>query len=168
MFKAGRVIAIDTRDPKPESWKEIIPQAEETLDNVRVVGNRFIASYLKDAHTQVKVHEIDGTFVREVELPGLGTATGFSGKRSDPETFYAYVSFTTPATIYRHEVASGRSTVFRKPRLAFDPDDYETAQVFSAGRGGNLSSSDARPPCPPRSRQRAGSSRTRAASAPAR
>jgi prolyl oligopeptidase len=132
----GRVIAIDTRNPKPESWKEIIPQAEETLISVSVVGGRFIASFLKDAHTQVKVFELDGTFVREVDLPGLGTASGFGGKRSDRETFYSFASFNTPPTIYRYEVASGRSTVFRKPRLAFDPADYETTQVFYKSKDG--------------------------------
>jgi prolyl oligopeptidase len=132
----GRVIAIDTRRPKPEDWKEIIPQSEETLDSVHVVGDRFIASYLKDAHTQVKVFGLDGTFVREVDLPGLGTSVGFAGKRSDKETFYSYTSFNTPATVYRYDVATGRSTVFRKPRLAFNPDDYETTQVFYRSKDG--------------------------------
>jgi prolyl oligopeptidase len=126
----GRVIAIDTRRPKPEQCKEIIPQAEEALNSVSVVRSRFIASYLKDAHTQVKVFELDGTFAREVDLPGLGTATGFGGKRSDRETFYAFASFTTPPTVYRYDVATGESSVFRKPKLAFDPGDYQTTQVF--------------------------------------
>src|SRR5262249_28788864 len=76
----GRVIAIDTRAPEPGNWKEIIPQAEETLNSVSAVGDRFIASYLKDAHTRVKVYQLDGTFEREVDLPGLGTASGFGGK----------------------------------------------------------------------------------------
>jgi prolyl oligopeptidase len=132
----GRVIAIDTRAPQPGSWKEIIPQAEETLNSVNVVGDRFIATYLKDAHTQVKVYQLDGTFEREVELPGLGTASGFSGKRKDRETFYSFTSFNTPAIIYRYDVASGRSTVFRKPKLAFDPGDYETTQVFYESKDG--------------------------------
>ncbi|MGE5756295.1 MAG: prolyl oligopeptidase family serine peptidase, partial [Planctomycetaceae bacterium] len=132
----GRLIAIDTRSPESEQWKELIPQAEETLNGVGVVGGRFIASYLKDAHTRVKVFELDGTFVREVDLPGLGTATGFGGKRSDRETFYAFASFTTPPTIYRYDVASGESRVFRKPKLAFDPGDYQTTQVFYRSKDG--------------------------------
>ncbi len=132
----GRVIAIDTRNPKPESWKEIIPQAEETLDSVNVVGDRFIASYLKDAHTQVNVYALDGTLVREVDLPGLGTAAGFGGKRSYRDTFYSFTSFTSPATVYRYEVASGKSTLFRAPKLAFDPSDFETTQVFYRTKDG--------------------------------
>ncbi|HEX8201041.1 MAG TPA: S9 family peptidase, partial [Isosphaeraceae bacterium] len=81
----GRVIAIDTRQPAPAHGREVIPQAAETLESVHLVGDRFIAAYLKDAHSQVKVFDRDGHFEREVELPGLGTATGFGGKRSDRE-----------------------------------------------------------------------------------
>jgi prolyl oligopeptidase len=132
----GRVIAIDTRHPAPDQWKEIIPQAAETLGGVEVVADRFIASYLKNAHTQVKVFALDGGLVREVALPGLGTAAGFDGKRSDHETFYSFTSITAPATIYRYDVGSGRSSVFRKPKLAFDPDDYETTQVSYRSKDG--------------------------------
>jgi prolyl oligopeptidase len=74
--------------------------------------------------------------VREVELPGLGTAAGFGGKRTDRETFYSFTSFTTPTTIYRHDVETGESTVFRRPRVDFDPDDYETTQVFYESKDG--------------------------------
>ena len=80
--------------------------------------------------------DTDGKFVREVEFPGLGTATGFAGKRSDGETFYSFTSFTTPATVYRYDVATGKSTVFRKPKVDFDPADYETKQVFYASKDG--------------------------------
>jgi prolyl oligopeptidase len=132
----GRVIAIDTRQPQPEHWKELIPQADETLESVDVVVNHFLARYLKDAHTQVKVFDLNGRLVREVQFPGLGTATGFSGKRKDAETFYAFTSFTTPTTIYRYDVATGESTVYKKPRVAFNPDDYETKQVFYRSKDG--------------------------------
>lgn len=132
----GRVIAIDTRRPKAENWAEVIPQSGETLGGVAVVGDRFLASYLKDAHTQVKVFGLDGKPEREVELPGLGTATGFGGKRSDRETFYGFTSFNRPATIYRYDVAEGKSETFRSPKLAFDPDAYETTQVFYKSKDG--------------------------------
>src|SRR5262249_17488486 len=91
----GRLIAIDTRKPEKEHWKEIVPQAKENLRDVTLVGNRFVADYLKDAHSQVKVFALDGQPVREVELPGLGTAGGFTGKRRDTETLYTFSSFTT-------------------------------------------------------------------------
>jgi prolyl oligopeptidase len=132
----GRVIAIDTRNPAPAHWNEIIPQAAETLHDVHVVADRFLAVYLQDAHTRVKVFDLKGNYVRDVEFPGLGTVTGFGGKRKDKETFYSFTSFTTPGTIYRYDVAVGKSTVFRQPKLTFNPDDYETKQVFYQSKDG--------------------------------
>ena len=132
----GRVVAIDTRRPAPEHWREVIPQAAETLEDVSLVGDHFFASYLKDAHAQVKVFDLAGRFVRDVTLPGLGSIDGFRGKRADRETFYAFTSYTTPTTIYRYDVATGRSDVFRQPKVDFDPADYETRQVFYASKDG--------------------------------
>ena len=132
----GRVIAIDTRDPAPEKWKEVIPQAPETLGNVGAVGGRFLASYLKDAQTQVKVFGLDGKFVRSVEFPGIGTAAGFGGKRSENETFYSFTSYTTPPTVYRYDAATGESTVYKKPKVDFDPSDYVSEQVFYSSKDG--------------------------------
>ena len=126
----GRIIAIDTGKPERENWKELVPQANETLENVSLVGDLFIASYLKDARAQIKLFDLNGKFVREVELPGIGTASGFAGKRRDSETFYAFTSFTTPTTIYRYDLKSGKSTLYRQPKVDFDPNDYETKQVF--------------------------------------
>ncbi|MBL8171423.1 MAG: S9 family peptidase [Acidobacteria bacterium] len=132
----GRVIAIDTRQPARTQWKELIPQVAETLEGVNIVGQHFAASYLKDAHTQIKLFDLQGKFVREVSLPGLGTASGFGGKRSDTETFYSFTSFTTPATIYRYDLASGKNTLYRQPKVGFNPNDYETRQVFYASKDG--------------------------------
>ncbi|MBI3838877.1 MAG: S9 family peptidase, partial [Planctomycetia bacterium] len=132
----GRVIAVDTGQPAEANWKEIIPQAEEPLRSVTLVGDRFFAIYLKDAHTQVKVFDIAGKFLSEVKFPGLGTVVGFAGKRTDKETFYSYASFTAPPTIYRYDIASGASTVFRAPKIGFNPDDYATEQVFYASKDG--------------------------------
>jgi prolyl oligopeptidase len=131
-----RVVAIDTRKPAADDWTEIIPQADETLTHVDLVGDRFLASYLKDAHSQVKVFERSGRFVREVQFPGLGAVSGFEGKRVDKETFYSFTSFTTPPTVYRYDIASGESQVVRKPKLEFDPADYETSQVFYTSKDG--------------------------------
>lgn len=132
----GRVIAVDTRKPAREHWKEIIAQANETLGGVNLVGEHFIATYLKDAHTQVKLFRTTGQFVREIELPGIGTADGFGGKRRDKETFYSFTSFTTPTTIYRYDITSGKSTVYRQPKVDFNPADYETRQVFYTSKDG--------------------------------
>lgn len=132
----GRVIAIDTKNPAPENWREIIPQSAETLESVGVLNNQFVADYLKDAHSQIKIFDLKGTFIREVELPGLGSAGGFGGKRHDTETFYSYTSFTTPGTTYRYDMITGKSTVFRQPEVDFNPDDYETKQVFYQSKDG--------------------------------
>lgn len=132
----GRVIAIDTRQPERANWKELIPQAEETLQGVNVVADTFIATYLKDAHTQVRMFTLSGEPLRELPLPGLGTAGGFGGKRRDTETFYNYVSFNAPSTIYRYDFKTTTSTVFRRPKVDFNPDEYETRQVFYNSKDG--------------------------------
>ncbi len=131
-----RIIAIDIRKPERANWKTIIPQAAETMSSVNTVNDSFVVSYLKDAHTQVKIFDLNGKFVREVELPGIGTAGGFGGRRSDKETFYSFTSFTTPATVYRYDMVTGKSSIFRKPKLLFNPDDYETKQIFYDSKDG--------------------------------
>ncbi|MBN3877123.1 MULTISPECIES: prolyl oligopeptidase family serine peptidase [unclassified Nostoc] len=132
----GRVIAIDTKNPAPENWQEIIPQSAETLESVGILNNQFVADYLKDAHSQIKIFDLKGAFIREVELPGLGSAGGFNGKRYDTETFYSFTSFTIPGTIYRYDMVTGKSEVFRQPQVDFNPDEYETKQVFYHSKDG--------------------------------
>ena len=132
----GRVIAIDTRKSTPENWQEIIPQAVETLESVSVLNNQFVADYLQDAHSQIKIFNLKGNFIREVELPGIGAASGFSGKRYDTETFYSFTSFTTPGTIYRYDMKTGKSELFCQPEVDFNADEYETKQVFYASKDG--------------------------------
>ncbi len=131
-----QVIAIDTKEPSKKNWKTIIGQANEPLDSVDLVGNRFICSYLKDAKTAVKVHEIDGKFVRDVQLPGIGTASGFNGKRTDMETFYTFSSYATPPSTYRYDIATGESKLFRQAKVKFDPAMYEVKQVFYTSKDG--------------------------------
>jgi prolyl oligopeptidase len=132
----GRVIAIDINQPDRKNWKEVIPQAAETLGGVGILNHQFVASYLKDAHTQIKIFSLEGSLVREVTLPGLGSAGGFGGKKEDTETFYSFTGFTTPNTIYRYDMVTGESTIFRQPNVAFNPEDYETQQVFYKSKDG--------------------------------
>ncbi|MDZ8070343.1 MAG: prolyl oligopeptidase family serine peptidase [Nostoc sp. DedQUE08] len=132
----GRVIAIDTKNPVPENWQEIIPQSAETLESVGILNNQLVADYLKDAHSQIQIYDLKGAFIREVELPGLGSAGGFGGKRYDTETFYSFTSFTIPGTIYRYDMVTGKSEVFRQPQVDFNPDEYETKQVFYHSKDG--------------------------------
>jgi len=130
----GRIIAIDIR--KPAELKELVPQSADKLDNVSVVGNRFVANYLKDAHSLVRLFELNGKSAGEIPLTGLGSATGFSGKRKDSETFYSFVSFTEPPTIYRYDFKTGQSSVLFRPKVDFKPDDYATEQVFYQSKDG--------------------------------
>jgi prolyl oligopeptidase len=132
----GRVIAIDLRKPDPIDWKEVIPEAKENLVGVNMTGNLFVATYLKDARTQVKMFDPAGQFVREVEFPGIGSAGGFGGKRTDTETFYSFTSFTTPPSIYRYDMITGQSKLFRRADVKFNPDDYEVKQVFYHSKDG--------------------------------
>ncbi len=135
----GRIVAIDT-DKVPAgtvpALREIVPQKEQTLQAVDYVGGRFVASYLQDAHTQVKIYGTDGKELAEVKFPGLGTASGFGGKPNDPETFFAFTSYNTPSTVYRYDVKTGETRAIFTPKVGFNPADYTTEQVFFKSRDG--------------------------------
>ena len=132
----SRLVEVELNHPEPEHWKTIVPESADKLEFASMVDHKFIASYLKDAHTEVKVFDRSGKFLRTVELPGIGTAGGFGGRREQRYTFYSYTSYATPATIYRYDVATGKSTVFRQPKVKFHPEDYETRQVFYSSKDG--------------------------------
>ncbi|HET7307821.1 MAG TPA: prolyl oligopeptidase family serine peptidase [Gammaproteobacteria bacterium] len=133
----GRVIAIDVRSPAPEDWRTIIPEQAETLSAVHYTGGEFFAEYLKDAHSLVRVYDHFGDHLHDVDLPGLGSAGGFEGPANAKQTFYMYTSFTTPPTIYRYDIASGTSTVYRKPDVAVDDlDSFVVDQVFYHSKDG--------------------------------
>ena len=132
----GRVIAIDIDQPGRSNWREIISERDETLRTVSAVGDRFFAGYLKDAHTQIRVYGLTGADLGEVKLPGIGSAGGFGGKRHETETFYAYSSYTTPSTVYRYDVTTGASEVFKKPTIDFNPGNYVTRQIFYTSKDG--------------------------------
>jgi prolyl oligopeptidase len=132
----GRVIAIDLAKSDRASWKQIIAHSEATLQGVSFVGNKFFANYLRDARSEVKVYALDGSFVRDVELPGIGTAGGFGGRSTDTETFYSFAGFTTPTRTYRYDIETGKSTLFKEAKVAFNPDDYVTKQVFYSSKDG--------------------------------
>ena len=132
----GKVIAVDLNNPAKTNWQEIIPETAETLQSVGILNQQFVADYLQDARSQIKIFDLDGTFVREVKLPGIGSAGGFGGKRDDHETFYTFSSFTTPGTIYRYDMVTGASTLFRQSQVEFDSEQYETKQVFYPSKDG--------------------------------
>ncbi len=130
-----KVVEVNFSKPTPENWKDIIPETENVL-NSGTAGNKIFANYLVDVKTQVKQFDLKGKLEREVELPGIGTANGFGGKETDKEVYYSFTSFTYPPTIFKYDIASGKSTLYERPKVDFNPDDYETKQVFYNSKDG--------------------------------
>ncbi len=131
----GKVVSVNVLN-KERVWREIIPEAEETLRGVSLLKNQFVLNYLKNAYTRIRIHDINGKFIRDVELPGIGSAGGFGGKRYDKETFYSYSSFNTPPTIYRYNMETGQSSLFRQAKVDFNANDYVVKQVFYTSKDG--------------------------------
>lgn len=182
----SRVVVIDVSRPERQHWREIIPEAPESLKSVNFVGGQLLCTYLKDAHSVVRVFDGETAFrssrqgeerhpspnpatkriiertdanplatepkplddsslstgavrarlLRELPLPGLGSVYGLGGKRSDTETFYMFTSFTMPETVYRLDIATGASSVFKQPKVDFNPADFETKQIFFQSKDG--------------------------------
>ena len=125
----AKVVMVDVA-AKDKVWKDVIAEAQETLQGVNFINNQFVLNYLKDAYTQIKIYDIDGKLVRDVKLPGIGSAGGFGGRRYDTETFYSFSSYNAPPTIYRYDMKTGKSELFRQAKVKFNPEDYEVKQVF--------------------------------------
>lgn len=131
-----KVILIDPTNPAKENWQTLIAEQSSLLQSVQMAGGKLFALYLKDVATHVYQHSLDGSLEKEIMLPSLGTAGGFGGKWDDTHLFYTFTSFTYPPTIYRYEIASGKSEVFRKSEVKFTPDDFTTEQVFFTSKDG--------------------------------
>jgi prolyl oligopeptidase len=132
----NRLIVIDVDNPDPKNWREVIAQAKDVLDGVSLVGGKIIADYMQDAQTVVKVFSLEGQQTGAVNLPGIGTASGFSGKLDDPETFFYYTSYNAPTMVNRFDVETGEVSVFRQPEVGFNPGDYVVRQVFYQSQDG--------------------------------
>jgi len=131
----GRVVAVDLgRDA--EAWEEIVPESAETLESAHAVGNRLLASYLRDAHAVARTFTFAGEPLGEIALPGLGTVSGFTGERGHMESFFAFTGFTFPTTIYRLDFHTHVSSLFRAPKLDFDASAFETSQAFYLSKDG--------------------------------
>jgi prolyl oligopeptidase len=129
-----RLIQVDLQHPDRKQWKEVIPQSKAVLESVSLVGERFFATFMADAQNVVNIYDLAGKQSGTLELPGIGSVGGFTGRRHDQETFYSFTSFTTPTTIFRYDMHQKRGVVFRKPKVQFKPDRYETRQVFYTSR----------------------------------
>ncbi len=130
-----KLVAVDTM-LKMGKWSDLIPETAETLQGVDFINDQFVLTYLKDAYTQIRIVDTKGKFVREVKLPGIGSAGGFGGKRYDTETFYTYSSYNAPPTIYHYDMKTGKSKLFRESKVKFVPADYEVKQVFYNSKDG--------------------------------
>ena len=133
----GRVFLFDPKNPDEKNWKDIIPEKPEPLDGVSAVGGKLFVSYLKDVATRAYVYSLDGKLENEIKLPGIGTAGGFGGRSDDKFTFYTFTTFNFPPTIYKYDIATKKSTLFRQPEIpGFKSSDYETSQVFYNSKDG--------------------------------
>jgi prolyl oligopeptidase len=133
----GRVVRIDPAKPAPENWKIILPEKNDTIDSIAVAGGKVIATYMKDVASKAYVHNLEGALENEVELPGLGSVSGFGGNMDDSSLFYTFTSFTYPTSIFRYEVAARKSSLFRAPQIpGLDTNQYETKQVFVTSKDG--------------------------------
>lgn len=131
-----RLVLVDPAHAEPENWKDVLPQSEDLLENASTCGGKLFATYLKDACTRLYSYRMDGTGKTEIKLPGIGTASGISGYATDSEAFYFFTSFTNPGESYHYDIATGKSTLFRKTEVKFNTDQFETKQVFYPSKDG--------------------------------
>ncbi|URQ91800.1 prolyl oligopeptidase family serine peptidase [Pseudoalteromonas sp. SCSIO 43101] len=130
-----RVVTVDAADPSPDNWQDLIPETENVL-SISKGGNYFFAKYMVDAISQVKQYDKSGKLVRDISLPGVGTAYGFSGKHDAPTLYYSFTNYTTPGNIYSFNVESGESDVYRKSGAKFNSEEYTSEQVFYTSKDG--------------------------------
>jgi len=133
----GRVILVDPKNPDEKNWKDVLPERTEPLQGSGTAGGKLFASWRKDVATRAYVFSLDGKLENEVALPGIGTAGGFGGLRDDKHVYYSFTSFNFPPTIYKYDIATKKSTVFRTVDIpSFKPENYETRQVFFNSKDG--------------------------------
>src|SRR6185369_5471629 len=132
-----KVVLVDLKNPQEKSWTLVLPEKPEPLEGVATAGGKIIAKYLKDVTTRANVYDLTGKLENEITLPGPGTANGFGGKRDDKFIFYTFNSLNVPVSIYKYDIASHSSSLFRSPDIpGFRSDDYETKEVFYTSKDG--------------------------------
>lgn len=131
----GKIVETVLADPKPTGWKDLIAETENVL-SPSIGGGKIFASYLKDATSLVQQYDREGKLEREITLPGVGTASGFAAKKADKSLYYSFTSYVNPGTIYSYDIASGKSAVYKKSAIQFDPSQYESKQVFYTSKDG--------------------------------
>lgn len=130
-----RLVEVDAKNPTKANWKDVIPETENVMD-ISTAGDKLFATYLKDATSLVLQFDMDGKKEREIALPGIGTASGFSGKKADKELYYIFTSYIFPSTVFKYNISSGQSEIYKKSGVNFDPIKYESKQVFYPSKDG--------------------------------
>lgn len=131
----NRVVEVDAKNPGYENWKDLIPETENVM-SISTAGNNLFASYMVDVKSKVLQLDYSGGLIREVEMPAIGTARGFGAKKGDKELYYSFTSFTCPGTIFKYTIESGKSELYWKPAIDFNPEDFVTEQVFYQSKDG--------------------------------
>ncbi len=133
-----RIVAVDRKDPRPEAWKEIIPQGpgRDVLAGASLLGNTFAVTWKIDALNTVRLYDLKGKFQKEIKVDGVGSLAGFGGRRQATEVFYTFTSYNQPPTLYRYDLKKGKSSVFRQPKVDIVPADYEVKEVFYPSKDG--------------------------------
>ncbi len=134
----GRLVTIERTKPAPADWKTIIAEgpSRDVLGGVHLVAHRFAATWRIDALNTVRLYDLNGKLEREIALPGVGSLMGFAGRREDTEAFYAFTSYNLPSTLYHYDFATGKSEIFRQPKVTFKPADFEVKEVFYPSKDG--------------------------------
>ncbi|MEA3478973.1 MAG: prolyl oligopeptidase family serine peptidase [Bacteroidota bacterium] len=132
----NKLILVDTRKPGKENWKVIIPEKEEVLDGVSLIGGHIMAEYMKDAHSIAQIYSIKGEYLKDIALPTIGTLAGFSSEKDEDIAFYGFTSFTFPTAVYRFDLKENKSTEYRRAQIDIDASAYTTEQVFFTSKDG--------------------------------
>jgi prolyl oligopeptidase len=132
----SKIVQVDVEQPEPENWTTVVAEGKDSLEDATMVGGVLLLTYLVDAKSKVEQRGLDGVPIREVTLPGIGAVGVGSGEKEDTDVFFTFTNYTTPGTVYRLELETGRTEVWRQPKLQFDPDAYETEQVFATSKDG--------------------------------
>ncbi|MFH2095729.1 MAG: prolyl oligopeptidase family serine peptidase [Bacteroidota bacterium] len=132
----NRLVMVDINNPEQEKWQEIIPEGADVMGSVTMAADKLVISFMKDAHSELKIYDYDGKYLYDILLPALGTVDGFTGYRDDQTAFYTFTSFTYPNVIYRYNFGTGVSEKYFEPDISFNGNDYETKQVFYKSKDG--------------------------------
>ena len=130
-----KIVTVDASNPSPENWVDFIPETENVL-SPSTGGGYFFATYMVDAVSKVLQYDYDGKLIREVELPGVGSAGGFGAKKEEKELYYSFTNYVTPGSIYKYDIENGTSELYRKPSIDFNPANYESKQIFYTSKDG--------------------------------